>query len=466
MENRLRVLILDDEKAIGQGIKTYLTMQGFIVSIATLPSEAKRILSLEKFDILVLDLKLPEMSGLEFLSLIKSENYDVEVIMISGHGDMPQVIEAMRLGAVDFIPKPFSLESIHLSIKRTSKFVELNNRLKQYENKTRRFIELGNRDRDQLLVYASEPMKNIIRLIGLIADIEEVPVLITGETGTGKELVARSIHLKSNRRNHAFVTANCAATPFDLFESEFFGHTKGSFTGAVNDQPGLFEMAENGYLFLDEIGEVDIRLQAKLLRAIENLEVKRLGSSKNIKINTRNIAATNQQLDKLVAEKKFRDDLFHRLSVFVIHIPPLRERKEDIIPLFEHFLAVFATKFNRQVPAYDQSIREVLLDYSFPGNIRELRNIVERALVICPDNLITRDYFFFPGMKEKAVSIAQSPTNYVGNFNLELSEKNLIEQALQKTSGNKLQAARLLNITPQSLRRRMEKFGLMNGGNF
>jgi len=462
MENRLKVLILDDEIAIGEGIKAYLTMQGFIVSVATLPSEAKKILSREKFDILVLDLKLPEMSGIDFLALIKSENYDVEVIMISGHGDMPQVIEAMRLGAVDFIPKPFSLESIHLSIKRTSKFVELNNRLKQSENKTRRFIELGNRDKDQLLIYSSEQMKHIIQLIDLIADIDEVPVLITGETGTGKELVARSIHMKSNRKSQAFVTANCAATPFDLFESEFFGHTKGSFTGAVNDQPGLFEMAENGFLFLDEIGEVDIRLQAKLLRAIENLEVKRLGSSKNTKINTRIIAATNQQLDKLVAEKKFRDDLFHRLSVFVIHIPPLRERKEDIIPLFEHFLAVFSAKFNRPVPSWDHSIRDLLLNYSFPGNVRELRNIVERALVISHENLITRDYFFFPDMKDKAVSAPQVPESDIENLDLELSEKKLIKRVLQKTSGNKLQAARLLKITPQSLRRRMEKFGLMN----
>lgn len=462
METTLRILILDDEEAIGEGIKAYLNMQGFIVSAAQRPSEAKKILSSQPTDILILDLKLPEMTGLEFLALIKSQHYDVEVIMISGHGDMPQVIEAMRLGAVDFIPKPFSLDNIHMAIKRTSKFVDLNNRLKNSETRNRRLIELGNRQKDQLLVYVSEPMKQIMNLIDLIADIEEVPVLITGETGTGKELVARSIHLKSTRSNQAFVTANCAATPFDLFESEFFGHTKGSFTGALNDQPGLFEMAENGFLFLDEIGEVDIRLQAKLLRAIENLEVKRLGSSKSIKINTRIIAATNQQLDNLVARHKFREDLFHRLSVFVIHIPPLRERKDDIIPLFEHFITMYATKFNRPVPAWDKSLSDVLLNYSYPGNVRELRNMVERALVINHQNFITRDCFFFPDSGKKHAPVAKAEISIPENFDLELSEKTLIELALQKTSGNKLQAARLLKITPQSLRRRMEKFGMIS----
>lgn len=462
MENTLRILILDDEEAIGKGIMAYLNMQGFLVSTVQRPSEAKIFLATQPTDILILDLRLPEMTGLEFLALIKSEHYDVEVIMISGHGDMPQVIEAMRLGAVDFIPKPFSLESIHVAIKRTGKFVDLNNRLKNSETKNRRLIELGNRKRNQLLVYASEPMKQIEHLIDLISDIDEVPVLITGETGTGKELVARSIHLKSKRSSQAFVTANCAATPFDLFESEFFGHTKGSFTGALNDQPGLFEMAENGFLFLDEIGEVDLRLQAKLLRAIENLEVKRIGSSKSIKINTRIVAATNQQLDKLVAERRFREDLFHRLSVFVIHIPPLRERKDDIIPLFEHFLLVYASKFNRPIPAWDRSLVDVLLDYPYPGNVRELRNMVERALVINHDNYITHDCFFFPGSGKKTAPAAKAALNTQASFDLELSEKTLIEQALQKTSGNKLQAARLLKITPQSLRRRMEKFGMMN----
>lgn len=458
----LKILILDDELPICRGIELFLTQKGYDATIATLPSEALEQLNKSTFDILILDFKLPEMNGLAFMSVVKEKFSDIEIIMISGHGDMPRVIEAFRLGAIDFIPKPFSLTDIDVSIQRTGKFIELSNKLKISEGKTQKFLELKKRESTHGLIYASEAMKNVVNLIHLIADVEEVPVLITGESGTGKELVARKIFQTGSRRHNAFVTANCAAIPFDLFESEFFGHTKGAFTGAVSDQPGLFELADHGFLFLDEIGETDIRLQAKLLRAIETLEVKRIGAKKNIKINTRIIAATNQPLEKLVEMKKFRNDLYHRLSVFVIHIPPLRERKDDIIPLFEYFVLHAAKKIKKPLPTYQPEVINALLSYNFPGNARELKNMVERAMILSSGEQLNLCHFYFSGKTVHFKKTTQ-PDSTSDSFDLASIEKRVVENALLKTNYNKLQAARLLCITPQALRRRLEKYGIDSG---
>jgi len=455
----MKILILEDELSIGKGIQVFLQKEGYVAETAQLPSQARSLLEKQKFDVLISDLRLPEMNGIEFIKEISPKYSDLEFIMISGHAEMPDVIEAMRLGVIDFIPKPFSLRDINIAIRRTQNFINLNKRLKESENKTRKLIEIESGNPEKMLIYQSEAMNQIVRLVELIANVEEVPVLITGESGTGKELVARQIYNSSARIRHPFVTANCAAIPFELFESEFFGHTRGAFTGAVSDQPGLFELADKGFLFLDEIGELDLRLQSKLLRAIENLEIKRVGGKSNIKVNTRIIAATNQHLIDLVKEGKFRNDLFHRLSVFIIHIPPLRERRDDILPLFSHFLHIAARKTRKAVPAYSKEVKKALMNYHFPGNVRELKNITERAMIISGNDELTMEHFHFPFFKPgKSISSGNLPLS--DQFDLKNAEREMVSRALENTGGNKLKAAILLKITPQSLRRRMEKYGL------
>jgi DNA-binding NtrC family response regulator len=454
----LKILILEDELATGKGIQVYLLKEGYSVVIAQLPSQARELLQSTKFDILISDLRLPEMSGMDFIKEVSEKYSDLEYIMISGHAEMPDVIEAMRLGVIDFIPKPFSLRDINIAIRRTHNFISLNKKLRETESKARKLLKIESDSIAKTLIYKSDSMHQIAKLVELIANVEEVPVLITGESGTGKELVARKIYESSARKNYPYITANCAAIPFDLFESEFFGHTKGAFTGAVSDQPGLFELADNGFLFLDEIGELDIRLQSKLLRAIENLEIKRVGAKTNITVNTRIIAATNQQLIDLVKEGKFRNDLFHRLSVFIIHIPPLRERRDDILPLFNHFLKQAARKTRKALPIYSKEVKKALLYYHFPGNVRELKNMTERAMIICTENELTMDHFHFPFPRTKKSNTTTK--NSFDEFDLKNAERNIIASALEKTKGNKLKAAGLLRITPQSLRRRMEKYSL------
>lgn len=456
----MKILILEDEPSISKGIQVYLQHDGYLAETAQLPSEARELLEKQKFDVLISDLKLPEMDGLDFIKEVAPRYPDLEFIMISGHAEMPDVIEAMRLGVIDFIPKPFSLRDINIALRRTQNFIRLNQKLRNSESKTRKLIERENGHPKNRLVYQSESMQQIVKLVELIANVEEVPVLITGESGTGKELIARQIFQSSSRNQHPFITANCAAIPFELFESEFFGHTRGAFTGAVSDQPGLFELADKGFLFLDEIGELDIRLQSKLLRAIENLEIKRVGGKGTTKVNTRLIAATNQHLIDLVKQGKFRNDLFHRLSVFIIHLPPLRERRDDILPLFDHFLKLAAQKTRKPVPAYSKELKKALLSYSFPGNVRELKNMTERAMIICGDEVLTLDHFHFPFLKKESASL-DTKNSKNEHFDLKNAERVMIERALEQANGNKSKAARLLKITPQSLRRRMEKYNLL-----
>jgi DNA-binding NtrC family response regulator len=456
----MNILILEDEASISKGIQVFLQHDGYKAETAHAPSEARKLLEKQKFDVLISDLKLPEMDGTDFIKEVAPQYPDLEFIMISGHAEMPDVIEAMRLGVIDFIPKPFSLRDISISLRRTQNFIRLNQKLRSSESKTRKLIERESGQVENRLVYQSESMQQIVKLVELIANVEEVPVLITGESGTGKELIARRIYQSSTRQKHPFITANCAAIPFDLFESEFFGHTKGAFTGAVSDQPGLFELADKGFLFLDEIGELDLRLQSKLLRAIENLEIKRVGGKGHTKVNTRLIAATNQQLIDLVKQGKFRNDLFHRLSVFIIHIPPLRERRDDVLPLFNHFLNRAATKTRKPVPACSKELKKALMSYAFPGNVRELKNMTERAMIIGNEDMLTLDHFHFPFLK-KGSQFTETNTLTADQFDLKNAERQMIERALEHANGNKSKAARLLKITPQSLRRRMEKYNLV-----
>ena len=455
---KLKIMILDDEQRVREEIGEFLLENGFQVFKAELPSQAFKILEQNEIDITILDIKLPEMDGIQVLEKIKTSYPEIEVIMISGHGDMNSVISAMRLGASDYFTKPFRLMDVHNSIERTKRFITLNSKLKEVEHN---LSLVSNELQDKTghsIITQSPKMKSIIELISKVAKTEDTSVLITGESGTGKELVARGIHYLSSRKEKYFYDVNCSAVPENLFESEFFGHKKGAFTGATESKAGWFEVASKGTLFLDEIGDMPLNLQSKFLRVLEERKIRRVGSHIDIPVDVRVIAATNRRLEDLIEEKLFRVDLFHRLNSFSIHIPPLRERSEDIPLLINHFASEFSKKMKKPIQEIDENVLNELSNYNFPGNVRELKNMVERAVILNDRGKLHLKHFPI------LAKVSDQPVFSEGAeiiFDLELAEKNLIMKALEKCKNNKAKAAKLLNITWQSLDRRMKKFGIL-----
>ena len=451
----LSILIIDDEGSYRDEIGEFLKRKGFLIYKAGLPSEAFKVLEEEEIDIVILDIKLPEMSGLEVLKKIKSSYPDIEVIMITGHGDMDSVIKSMRLGASDFFNKPFSLIDIQSSIERTKRFLELNHKLKEVQfSNTLLSKELKRRTGSQI-IGKSPSMQKVFEMMSKVAKSDATSVLIIGESGTGKELVARGIHYLSPRKDKYFYDVNCSAVPENLFESEFFGHKKGAFTGAIETKPGWFEIANKGTLFLDEIGDLPLNLQAKFLRVLEQKSIRKVGSHQDIPIDVKVIAATNKNIRQLINENKFREDLYFRLNTFEITIPPLRERKEDIPLLIEHFVKHFSGILKKPINRIEDAVYLKLSEYRFPGNVRELKNMVEKAMILCENNILKLKHFSFESANEKI------PSNYDGEiFDLEINEKNLIIKALKKCNYKKSEAIKLLNITRQSLDRRLHKYNI------
>lgn len=465
MKEKINILIVDDEPRVADEIEEFLTAKKFNVFIAGAPSIAFKILEKHNINIVILDIKLPEMDGLQVLLKIKDKYPEIEVIMISGHGDMDTVIQAMRNGATDYFAKPFRLFDINNAIMRTQRYIELNRKLKSAEQKVDLLSEKLLKSIGTQLLGNSESMKLLIRMMNKVAKSSNTSVLILGESGTGKELVAHGIHQLSKRSDNTFYSVNCSAIPESLFESEFFGHKKGSFTGAIDDKSGWFEIADNGTLFLDEISDMPIGQQAKLLRVLEERKVSKVGSRESKYVDVRVIAASNTKLEKLASENKFRLDLFHRLSVFVIVIPPLRERKEDIPLLLDYYVKLYSIQMERSTLKIDPVVINKLMQYDFPGNVRELKNIIERAVIMCDGNTITTDLISFAASTAPIISedssVSSAPAQqYIDNLDLELHEKKLIQEALNRSGNNKSKAATLLNVTWQALDRRMKKFGL------
>lgn len=460
----LNVLVLDDEPGIRQEIHEFLISKHMDVKEAASPSEAFNLLSSSPVDIAILDIRLPEMSGIEVLRQVKRSYPGTEVIMMSGHGDMDSVIDALRLGAVDYFKKPFRLQEMMESIEKTSRFISVG-RLLRDDHFHYILPEIFGRESASTLFALSPAMKKVVEQMRQVAASDETTVLITGESGSGKELIARGIHHLSQRRTQPFFAVNCSSVPDELFESEFFGYKKGAFTGAYTDKPGWFEAANHGVLFLDEIGDMKTNLQAKLLRVLDERRITRLGSTQGINVDVRLVAATNQNLEKLQAEGRFRHDLFHRLNTFVIHVPPLRERPVAIPPLLGHFLEYYSKKLNKHITRIDNEVIEMLMRYDFPGNVRELKHMVERAVILCNDR--TLDITHFDHLKEKMSRSAGAGTANPNHLELDRMEKDSIIKALQHSGYNKTKAARLLNISRQSLDRKIEKYGLsFNRGNF
>ncbi|MBE9512381.1 MAG: sigma-54-dependent Fis family transcriptional regulator [Bacteroidetes bacterium] len=458
--NALRVLILDDERKIADKVSTYLMKQGYNAQSAYFPTQAIKILNRDPIDILISDVLMPEMNGLDLLKKIKSLYPHVEVIMITGHGDMDMVIKAMHLGAVDFIKKPFSFLDIQLAIERTGKFLRLQNQLQLVENRSSLISrDLENRI-EKNLIGTSKKIKRVLETALKAGQDRDVSILITGENGTGKEIIARIIHHASERNKDVFFPVNSSAIPDSLIESEFFGHRKGSFTDAKEDKKGIFELANGGSLFLDEIADMPFGLQAKLLRALEEKKIKRVGSNKEIDVDIRLISATNQDIDQLIEEKKFRLDLLHRINTVTIAIPPLRERLEDIESLLNYFVEYFAKRKNKPIPVIEPDVLDHLKSYYFPGNVRELRNMIERAFILSGNDQLTVSDFPITN-KNVLPENNESP-----GLNIFENELYLIREAMKKTNFNQKKAAVLLGISRDALIRRIKKYNIKINKNF
>lgn len=463
MDN-LKILIVDDDHWVREELGEFLTEYEYIVLQAGLPSEALQIVDDREPDIIILDLKLPEMDGLEVLKRMKTSFPEMEIIMITGHGDMDNVIQAMRLGASDYLTKPFRLPEVQAAIERTQKFILLKQRLKTVELNYSLLSQEFYGSLGYHIIGESPAMQRVIDFMSKVARSDETSVLIIGESGTGKELIARGIHRLSTREDQMFCSVNTAAITDTLFESEFFGHKKGSFTGASTDKAGWFQVAHQGTLFLDEICSMPLPQQAKLLRVLEEKTITRVGSHTEIPVDIRIIAATNQDIKQMVNKSTFREDLYYRLSAFTIHIPSLRQRKEDIPLLLENFVSHYSHKINKPLKTIDNRVTDALMGYDFPGNVRELKNMVERAVILCDDDTLYLQHFpIIQATKDD--SIEKLPDEEESSHQdleetLERTERRLIFQALEKANQNKSKAAELLNISRQSLHRRLKRLGL------
>lgn len=454
-KSTINVLVLDDDPVYRNIIRSVLKEKLTVFAVEA-PSIAFKILRNEKIDILICDFKLPEMNGLEVLEKVREEFPDIAVVMISSAGDMDTVISSLRNGASDFLKKPFTTAEIWVAIERTRKLSELNTNLNQYKKRNSLLNNVVNDVVGINIIGRSGSVKRIKDQIGMVANTPDTSVLITGESGTGKELVARAIHNLSGRKDELFCAVNMSAVPESLFESEFFGYKKGSFTGALTDKSGWFETANGGTLFFDEIGEMSMALQVKLLRVLEDRRFTRIGTQQEQRFDVRIVAATNKTNQELSSGKSLRLDLYHRLGTFVIQLPPLRERKEDLPELIDYFFSTLAKKLGKHTSSIHADVYDLMLNYPFPGNIRELKNIIERALIVCQSDQITPAHLMLiphnPGDNQN--------DNQDEIFDLTELEKKTIIRALKKVNFNKAEAARLLNLEWNALYRRILKFNI------
>jgi two-component system NtrC family response regulator len=444
------VLLIDDDPSLRRVIEYSLVESGYSVIPAASGEEGLALFQKGPSDAVITDITMPGMSGLEVLVKVRQTDPNIPVIVITAYGTIESAVSAMKQGAFDYITKPFNRDELRITLERALKMRRL-----EKEN-VRLRAEVIDRYRFDAIVGDSEKIREVIALAGRVAP-SDATVLVTGESGTGKELLARGIHYSSGRSEGPFVAVNCAAIPENLIESELFGHVKGAFTGAVRDREGKFELADGGTLFLDEIGDLRVDLQAKILRALQERTVDRVGGVKPIDLDVRVVAATNKDLEREVREGNFREDLYYRLSVVTLQMPPLRDRKDDIPILAEHFLRKFSPGPTVRLAP---DALALLTAYGWPGNVRELENVMERASILKRGDTITREDLP-EKLNRKATGASQVLLNLPeGGLSLEELEKDLIIKALEKHKGNQTRAAEYLRITRPTLIYRMEKFGL------
>jgi len=452
----MSILIIDDEPILQDVLTSLLRNEGYSTLSATSAQDGLAILAREDVDLVLLDLMLPDMSGIEVLKRIRSEDPDQVVVLITAYSSIEGAIEAMREGAYHYIPKPFKNEEVLLTIRQGLERKRLTSENRALKEELRQRYAFDN------IIGKSKPMKKVFELIQLAAPAKS-NILIRGESGTGKELVSKAIHLHSRRADGPFVTVNSGSMPADLLDSNLFGHVKGSFTGAVSNKKGLFELAHSGSIFFDEIGNIPVDTQAKLLRVIQEKEFMRLGGVETLKADVRIIAATNANLEQSVQKAEFREDLYYRLNVITISLPPLRQRSEDIPLLARHFLVKYSEENEKPLEGIDPQTMEILMDYHWPGNVRELENIVERAVVLSSGNSLTVD-LLPPAVREPSslpTPLASLPINGM-SFKEAVSayERQLIVRALQNADGVQKKAAELLKVRPTTLHEMMKRLDI------
>ncbi len=451
-----RILIVDDEESFRNVLTVILRKEGYEVEGAANGEEGLSKISSAAFDHVLCDIRMPKMDGLEFLQESQKAGTEAPVIMMSAYGTVDTAIEAMKLGAYDYISKPFKPDEIILTLKKA----EERERLRKENELLRR--EVKKEYSFENIVSKNEKMTKLFEIIRKVAPYKST-ILITGESGTGKELVAKAIHYNSDRSKKLFVPVNCGAIPENLLESELFGHVKGAFTDAIRTKKGLFEEADEGTIFLDEIGELPAQLQVKLLRALQDGEIRRVGESKSLQIDVRVIAATVKDLVREVNEGRFRDDLFYRLNVLHLSIPPLRERREDIPLLSQHFINKHNQNLNKHVKEVDSKALEALMNYKWSGNVRELENTIERAVVLTDGEKIELDNlpFEIQNFQNEVPMVSMAEEEYSIKKGSRILEMGLIRKALRKTKGNHTHAARLLEISHRALLYKIKDYGIV-----
>jgi len=450
------ILVADDEPHVRSLLSSLLKTEGYNVVTAENGQHTLEVFRKESPDLILLDVRMPLMDGIETFKLIRQENDDVPVIMLTAHGTIETAVQAMKMGAFDYLAKPFNLEEIKIIIKKALEIHQISAELTAL-----RQVFKGNQDIDNI-VYKSSVMQEILRLSNIVSE-NDTTILLRGESGTGKDLLARYIHANSSRADQSFIKIHCGALPDTLIESELFGYEKGAFTGATTRKRGKIELAQGGTIFLDEIGEITPQVQVKLLHILQDREFERLGGTETLKTDARFIAATNKNLEQAMERKEFREDLFYRLNVFPIHIPPLRERKEDLPQLIEHFIKRFCQELNRPLITLREDTLSLLMLYEWPGNIRELENTIERAVILTPGSKITPQVLPQSINKYKSGS-AQILSPPGGDRSLKDVmndiEKQIIKKVLKETSGNRSKAADKLGISRRALHYKLVDYKL------
>ena len=447
------VLLVDDDHTFRRVMEYQLREDGYHVLTAPNMAAALREFNTERVDVVMTDVRMPGGDGLELLAKLKAMQPDLPVLLLTAHGTIGSAVEAIKGGASDYLTKPFTHDQLRVALGKTFDVAALkreNRRLREVV--AERFSLVG-------LIAESRAMRGVIEMASRVAPTDAT-VLLEGESGTGKELLAKAIHFHSDRKERPLVIVNCAAIPEHLLESELFGHRRGAFTDAVADKQGKFEAANGGTIFLDEIGDLPLTMQTKMLRVLQDRSVDKVGDLKPTMVDVRVVAATNRNLEKMIADGSFREDLYYRLAVVPIRVPPLRERSDDISPLVDHFLAKYGARLGRAAATLDQAARSTLTLYSWPGNIRELENIIQRALVIDQDNLIGLDDL--PDrLRVQRTKLAQLHLELPdGGLSIDEVERDLLSAALEKHAWNQTKAATYLNISRSALIYRMQKFGI------
>ena len=453
------ILVVEDELGMREILEMMLQRLGYRVDVASSGRKALEMLAAKGYDLLLCDIRLGDLTGLEVLKYAKAKDPDTVVIMISAYASTETAVEAMNLGAYDYVPKPFNMDELQETLRKALDLKTLEREKQRLDDELQKTLHFG------CIVGNSPQMMHVYKLVRQAAPTR-TNILITGESGTGKELIARAIHAESERAEQPFVVINCGGIPETLMESELFGHKKGAFTGATQDKKGLFAVADKGTLFLDEIGEISPQIQVKLLRAIQERVFKPLGSNEDVTVDLRIIAATNKNLEAEVIAGRFREDLFYRINVIEIRVPPLRERKSDLRLLAQHFLEKYSRLMNKQITKISSYAIDLLQRYDFPGNIRELENLIERSVALSTTNIILPDSLalsvhknrWIEGVEKRRFDLDEVGKGVDLDQILEQIEQAYIHKALECTAGNTSKAAELLGVTVRSLRHRISKF--------